>query len=286
MALRFLHTSDIHLLDLQGVMPWRYFGKRLTGRMNLAFHRSKTHDGALFDEMMSRLGPLGIERVVVTGDLTNLSLESEFELVRRKLDALSVPSTVIPGNHDAYTWNAARSSRFERYLDPHMQGERERDTRYPFMTRVDDVALIGVSTAIATWPFYATGRVGTPQLERFERMLARARRENLCRIVLIHHPVVEGVAKGFHRLLDLAAFAEVIARQGAELVLHGHEHRRIETSLPGPDSDVPVHGIGSGTSLSEAPHRQAAFSVYQASSRGITRELYIWNGYAFEHQDA
>jgi 3',5'-cyclic AMP phosphodiesterase CpdA len=286
MPLRFLHTSDIHLLDLEGVRPWRYLNKRLTGGVNLAMGRARSHDVRLFDEIVRLVPGLEVDHFVVTGDLTNLSLESEFAFVRAKLETVPVPITVIPGNHDVYTRGSARHRRFEQYLGHLMEGERIGDETYPFMLRRDDVALIGVSTAVATLPLYATGRVGEPQLERVALLLDRARAEGLCRIVLIHHPPVAGVSKARHDLIDIEAFGEVIAEHGAELILHGHEHVRFEGALPGPDGFVPVHGIGSGTSLSNRPGRQASFSVYAAARDHIERDLYVWNGNAFEHYDA
>jgi 3',5'-cyclic AMP phosphodiesterase CpdA len=282
-ALRFLHTSDVHLLDLQGVRPWRYLGKRMTGRLNLALHRRRRHDPVLFDAMMEQIPVLRIERVVVTGDLSNLSLESEFAHVRVKLDALPVPCTIIPGNHDAYTAGIVRDRVFERYLGHHMDGQRLDGADYPFMERhAPDVAVIGVSTAVATRPFVATGLIGAPQLDRLGRMLRVAALEQRFRVVLIHHPPVTGVSKRLHDLLDQAAFADVIAQYGAELVLHGHEHRRVDSELVGPDGGVPVHGISSGTSLSPLPQREACFSIYEVCAAGMKRELYVWNGNAFE----
>ncbi len=281
MSLRFLHTSDIHLLDLRGVGPWRYLNKRFTGRVNLALRRGKSHDGRLFDTMLEMAPQLGVERLVVTGDLTNLSLESEFELVQRTLRAAPVPVTVIPGNHDAYTRGSVRKARFESFLGEFMDGERHADAPYPFVQRFDGVALVGVSTAIASLPLYAVGRVGTDQLARLATILEQTAAEGRARVVLIHHPVVDGVSAARHDLLDRSAFADVIARYGAELILHGHEHRRIDTALPGPTGPVPVHGVSSGTSVSEKPGRQASFSVYDATADHIRRELYIWNGSEF-----
>jgi 3',5'-cyclic AMP phosphodiesterase CpdA len=147
--------------------------------------------------------------------------------------------------------------------------------------RFDDVVLVGVSTGVVSLPLVATGLVGSDQLARLEHTLAQAGAEKLARIVLIHHPPVAGVSKPRHDLLDLAAFGAVIARQGAELILHGHEHRRIDTSLPGPSGDVPVHGIGSGTSCSQRPGREASLSLYEADRARIHRELYTWNGTSF-----
>ncbi len=283
--LRFLHTSDIHLLRLDGVMPWRYLNKRLTGRLNLALHRGKKHDQALFDRMVERVPELAIDRFVVTGDLTNLSLDAEFELCVEAFERIPVPVTVIPGNHDTYTRGSALAKRFEHYMEPYMQGERESGD-YPFVQRFDDVALIGVSSAVATPPFDATGTCGAKQLGRLRRALEATAAEGLARVVLVHHPPVDGLSKPNHALLDRAAFAEVIASAGADLVLHGHEHVRTNATLEGPQGVVPVHGIGSGTSKVQKPGRAAAFSVYDVTASGFTRELYEWNGTSYALLDA
>lgn len=281
MALRFLHISDIHLLDLSGVSMWRYLNKRLTGRVNLALKRSRSHDGRLLDAALEMIPKLGVGHLVVTGDLTNLALESEFDLVQRSLRGAPVPTTVIPGNHDTYTRGSVRKGRFESFLAEFMEGERLAGASYPFVKREGGVALIGVSTAIASLPLYAIGQVGADQLARLEMILQVTAAEGLARVVLIHHPVVDGVSGARHDLIDRSAFAEVIARHGADLILHGHEHRVVETVLPGPRGPVPVHGVSSGTSVSTKPGHQACFSVYDASADHIKRELYTWNGSEF-----
>lgn len=279
MSLRFVHVSDIHLLDLRGVRPWDYFNKRITGRVNL-LRRRHLHDERIFDAAVAKARELAVDRLVVTGDLTNLSLPSEFDHVAAKLAAAGLPVTVIPGNHDAYVKGVWRAGLFERTFAAFMHGERDGEA-YPFLQRHGDVALVGVSTAVPTPPLDATGEIGESQLARLEHMLRKAGDEKLCRVVLVHHPVVEGTAKPHHRLRDLAAFDAVIARAGAELILHGHEHHRIDATLPGPAGDVPVHGIGSSTSTSQRPGHEAALSVYDASRTGIHRELYVWNASTF-----
>lgn len=282
MPLSFVHCSDIHLLDLAGTEPTRFFNKRLTGGVNLLLNRGKKHDGALFDRIVERAREHGADRLVVTGDLTNLALESEFELVRRRLDAAGLPVTVIPGNHDTYTRGSARSKRFEQYMGHHMEGEREHGSDYPFVQRHGDVALIGLSTAVPSLPLYAVGKLGDEQLARLARALAKTGEEGLTRVVLIHHPVLPGVAKTRHDLLDLEAFRRVIAQHGAELVLHGHEHRKIEGHLLGPgERPVPVHGVGSGTYLSQKPERHGAYSFYTVDNDGLTRVYHRWDGRDF-----
>lgn len=282
MGLRFLHVTDIHLLDLRGVSPWRFLNKRITGAINLALLRGRQYDGRLFDEVVVKARELCVDRLVITGDLTNLALEPEFRLCRDKLDQAGVPVTVIPGNHDAYTRGSVRARRFEEYLLHHMEGERPEGARtYPFVQRFDDTALIGVSTAIATWPAWATGRVGQQQLTHVDEVLRELGEEGLARVLLIHHPVVEGVARPRHELIDLAQFNAVIRKRGAELILHGHEHRLYEGTLAGPDGPVPVHGLSSGTALSRSPDRRAAFSVYDLAPGRLERQIFGWTGTEF-----
>lgn len=285
MPLRFVHVSDIHLLDLRGVRPWHYLNKRITGRVNLAIKRRRQHDERIFDHAVETGVALGAERLVVTGDLTNLSLPSEFAHAKARLTAIGLPVTVIPGNHDAYIARVVDDNLFDRYFAEFMTGERD-GGEFPFVQHFGDVALIGISTGVPSLPMFATGSVGPGQLQRLDAVLARLGEQDVARIVLIHHPPVKGVAKRRHDLLDLAAFGEVIARRGAELILHGHEHRTLETVLPGPGGDVPVHGIASGTSCSRRPGRQAAFSLYQVDRHRIHRELYTWNGTSFARAHA
>lgn len=280
--MRILHTSDIHLLDFTGVRLSNYFNKRVTGRLNLALNRSRKHDDHLFDAIVGQVNDLGVDRVVITGDLTNLSLPSEFALCRRKFARVGAEVTVIPGNHDAYVPQIVRQGEFEMALGDFMKGERIDGHAYPFVVRDPGVALIGVSTAVATLPFIATGYIGEPQLERLRIFLQTTRHEERTRIVMLHHPPTPGVAKKRHDLLDLAAFGAVIADAGAELVLHGHEHARIDTQLEGPEQPVPVHGISSGTSLSVRSKRRASFSVYDVDATGFTRELFEWQGDRFQ----
>ncbi len=283
--LRFVHCSDIHLLDLVGAHPGQFLNKRLTGGVNLLLGRGRKHDANLFDQIVLHAREYAADRLVITGDLTNLALLPEFVLVRRKLREAGLPVTVIPGNHDTYTRGSARERRFETILAEFMDGERDGGD-YPFVQRFGDVALIGVSTAIPSLPMIAVGRVGADQLARLAALLERVGAEGLARVVLIHHPVLPGVAKPRHDLLDLAAFGRVIAAHGAELILHGHEHRRIDGALAGPRGPVPVHGVGSGTYLSQKPDRHGAFSLYTVAPGAITRVYHWWNGARFVAEPA
>ena len=81
--MRIAHLSDLHLLSLDGAVPFRLLNKRLTGYLNLRFHRKSVHKPFAVHAAAREVVRLGIDHVVITGDLSNLALEGEFELVRR-----------------------------------------------------------------------------------------------------------------------------------------------------------------------------------------------------------
>ncbi len=80
--MRIAHFSDLHLLSLEGVPAWRFLNKRLTGWVNLRLKRGHMHKASYVRAIAREIARSRIDHVVVTGDLTNLALEPEFELAR------------------------------------------------------------------------------------------------------------------------------------------------------------------------------------------------------------
>ena len=72
--------------------------------------------------------------------------------------------------------------------------------------------------------------------------------EGFQRVVILHHPPVAGAVVGRKKLSDQEAFRAVLARRGAELVLHGHAHEALVATVPGPDgAAIPVLGVPSAS---------------------------------------
>ena len=83
MSMILAHLSDPHVLDLRGVPLHRLLlNKRLTGWVNLKVKRGHKHRPAVVEAMMADLQALAPDHVAITGDLTNLALEPEFEAAR------------------------------------------------------------------------------------------------------------------------------------------------------------------------------------------------------------
>lgn len=244
---RLAHISDIHLGPLPAPAYRDLISKRITGYINWRRNRSSNLHEGVIDDIVADMKAQQPDHVAVTGDLINLALDGEVALSRLWLESLgnSHDVSVVLGNHDAYVPKALDKACAA--WGPWMHGDDEAESArrgtFPYMRVRSDVALIGVSSARATAPFMASGFFGEKQAERLGAMLDEARANDLCRVIMIHHPPVRGAAPAHKRLLGIGLFKKVIRKHGAELVLHGHTHLPTTHRIEGLERDVPVVGV-------------------------------------------
>jgi 3',5'-cyclic AMP phosphodiesterase CpdA len=81
--------------------------------------------------------------------------------------------------------------------------------------------------------------------------------------VMIHHPPISPPARRFKRLVDGADFCAVLARHGAELVIHGHDHVHSLIELKGPRGSIPVVGVPSASEAPPGEHDRAGYNLYR-----------------------
>jgi len=268
-AFRLAHVSDPHLSTLAGA-DWRDFlNKRVLGYLSWRIRRRHEHRPEVLERLREDLAAAAPAQVLITGDLTHVGLPSECREADTWLRALGTPETVslVPGNHDRYVdapW-LETAGLWQR----HMRGDGTgADTAsFPWLRRRGPVALIGLSTAVPTPPFFATGQLGHEQLDACADLLDTARGEGLFRIVLLHHPPVDSVTGFRRRLVDAAAFRNVIDGHGAELVLHGHAHRWVRTEVATRHGAVPVIGIPSASALTTHAATRAGYNLIDVLQR-------------------
>ena len=278
---RLAHVTDPHFRGArggQGVRAAELFGKRAVGYVNLVVNRVRKHKMDLLEDLRVDLRAQAPDHLAVTGDLSNIAVTAEWRSALAWLDLSGVAPdaiSVIPGNHDAYVPEVLATREFERLFAPYQTSDLERQgdaesAYYPFVQIREPLALIGVSSAVATGDLGAWGEIGEAQLARLEAILKAPELAALTRVVLVHHPPVLHKDGKHRNLRDRDAFAQVVARAGAELVLHGHDHEDQRAELPGPDGRaIPVIGAGSA-SYAGGPERRARYSVYEFEGRSIT----------------
>lgn len=260
---RLVHISDPHLGPLPNLGATDYFNKRIIGFLNWKGNRKRHMSDEWRNRLVADFKSARPDHIAVTGDLTNLALESEFRHGRKWLESLGSGQdvSVIPGNHDAYV-----SGAFKRWASawaPFMSSDDAPagTIEFPFLRRRNNIALIGTSTGIAMPPFVAAGIIGRKQADRLRSMLARPALVDDFRIIMIHHPPQPGATIKLKALLDAPRFRKIIRSVGADLILHGHTHLPTITSIAGPNGPVPVVGVaaasnGIGTSRPAARYNQ------------------------------
>jgi 3',5'-cyclic AMP phosphodiesterase CpdA len=273
------HLSDVHLGPVPGLRLRDYASKRVVGYANWRRTRARSMTSDALDRLVADLRAQEPDHIAVTGDLTNIATREEFENARAWLEELGPPErvTAIPGNHDAYVPRAHH--RFRRLWAPWMASDDAEfvdEALFPFMRRKGHVALIGVSSAVATAPFMATGRVGEGQTERLCKLLDEARGEGLFRVILIHHPPkLVDPTSAWRKLTDGRRFRRAVERHGAELILHGHEHIRMMTAIKGAGNMVPVVGVPAGGAMVAGGPRAAGYAIHEIAEVNATYELTV-----------
>ena len=273
------HISDVHLSAVPALRLRDLISKRLVGYANWLRHRAHSMTGDTLARLVADLKAQQPDHIAVTGDLTNIAMHAEFENARRWLEELGPPDrvTAIPGNHDAYVPRAHH--RYRTLWAPWMlsdDAEFVDKALFPFMRRKGHVALLGVSSAVASAPFMATGRVGGRQTERLMRLLSEARKEGLFRVILIHHPPKLVDARNqWRKLTDGRRFRRAVERCGAELILHGHDHIRMMTAIRGATGVVPVVGVPAASGAATGGPRAGGYALYEITENGPCYELTV-----------
>jgi 3',5'-cyclic AMP phosphodiesterase CpdA len=266
------HLSDPHLSPMPRPKLRDLMGKRAVGYFNWRTNRGVHHSPDYLSTLVNDMKQRGFDHLAVTGDLVNLGLPDEYGLAQRFLQSLGPGDRVsmVPGNHDAYVRGTAllHVDMWKEYIagDEPAQKSSIAGAAFPYLRRRGDLAIIGLSTAIPTAPFLATGKLGKAQLLEFEHLLKVTKEEHRFRVVLIHHPPV-GRYSPHEVLTDAKAFCAVVAREGAELVLHGHKHKSMMQKITGPDGNVNVIGVPSASNPGANPERGGAYNIYRIGGK-------------------
>lgn len=259
------HFSDPHLGPLPRPRWHELMSKRALGFTNWTLRRRGRHDMVCLAALVQDLLAQSPDHVALTGDLAVIGLPDEFVPARAFLETVGTPQFVslVPGNHDAYVRSTAHHS-IRHWLD-YMKGDSDRahdEPHFPYVRRRGPIGIVGVSSAVPTMPVSAAGKVGEKQAQAVARALAALGREGLFRVVLIHHPPVPSGAV-LRRLSDARHMAEAFREAGAELVLHGHNHRPERAMLPGKDGPVTVVGVPSASAGPADQRAPGAYNLYR-----------------------
>src|SRR5436305_4401714 len=190
-AFTLAHLSDPHLPPLPTPRLAELAGKRVLGYLNWTRNRRRYYRREVLDALISDLLAHAPDHVAMTGDVVNLAIEAEFAPALSWLKGVGPPDrvTAIPGNHDAYV--RATQHRFAEVFSDYLRGDDAPNAgaMFQFLRRRGPMALIGMTSAVPTALFMATGRLGRGQIDAVERFMIELTCEKIFRVLRVHDPL-------------------------------------------------------------------------------------------------
>lgn len=212
-------------------------------------HISDLHFGRLAGEgiveaLLTEVNRDEIDRVVISGDLTQRARPQEFEAAQDLLDRIEVPVLVVPGNHDVYPWwRPVRRlwtplQRYKQYITDDLAPSFE----------AGGVAVLGLTSAYGA--SIKGGRV-TAEDRAEMRAYFDAVDSTAFKILVLHHHLTYIQRLRPHDIIGQAQRTlDAAAEVGVDLILCGHLHvSHIEPIqiIPG-EPRVVVASAGTATS--------------------------------------
>ena len=274
------HLSDVHLAPLPCPDAGELLGKRAIGFASWHLRRKKVHRADIAELVMADIKAARPDHVAITGDLINIALKREFEAGSQWLERFGASDEIsmVPGNHDAYVKvpHDEGLGLWAGYMSPDINvlaGKENVSDRsgFPFVRQRRNVALIGVSTGVPAALHRASGTVGAGQLEALGMTLKLLRERGFCRVIMIHHPPLPGQCVARRGLDDAGELAEVLEREGAEFILHGHNHLHIHQEFATKFGVAHVVGVPAATAAPGGHKPAGAWYNYK-----IRRHNGVW----------
>jgi 3',5'-cyclic AMP phosphodiesterase CpdA len=279
--MRIAHISDLHLFSIEGVPLRRFLNKRITGYANLKLSRGQVHRSAYVRTLAREIARQRADHVIISGDLTNLALEPEFELARAVIEndlGLGPDDvSIVPGNHDLYTRGSVSSGRFARYFADYLRSDLPELAvqlgagPFPVVKLRGPAAIIGLSSAVPRLPFVAAGRIGRSQEEALAHILEHPEVAKRTPVIALHHPADNPYPrlKGFlEGLRDAARLWSRVDHLSRALIVHGHLHRRVQSVVPTRAGQIHHVGATSASLHHAAEERMAGFNLYVIADDG------------------
>ena len=255
------HISDIHLpLTVQPSFS-DLLNKRLFGFINHSSKRKKIHDienlKIIFDDILKNSD----DHTILTGDIVNLSLRSEFESASDFLGSYFSKEklSIIPGNHDNYVKCNYEDSMYmlRRYTENNHDNTQA--SPFPYLKLFNDIAIIGISTAVVSPPLMSWGRISETQLDAITEILHSLSKDNYFIIILLHHPLHEFGFLNFKGLLNKNSLIKILNEFNINLILHGHLHTESQKKISLKEVNIPCFGA---PSTSRANQGKLSFFKY------------------------
>ena len=203
------------------------------------------------------------DALIVTGDYTFRARSSEFAAAAAWLEALDVPMTLEPGNHDLPYYNPLKRffTPYRRFLSVERRIERQLD--------LPDVAIVPLRTVSRfQWRWNQSRGIARPAHLATAVAELKAVPAGKLRLVAVHHPLVDiaDFARPQRTRGGIRA-ARALAEAGADAVLSGHVHDPFDRMWDGPPA---LRLIGAGTLSARVRRSPPSFNALTIDDGRLT----------------
>lgn len=243
--MRIAHLSDVHLIAA-------YSSRRTYGLRSRAVRFGRTNDPTLRGKRLAialrAAKNSGADHLVVSGDLTELGDEAEYELFGEILADSGIDAgriTLIPGNHDAYTARDGWKRALEGPLAPWAEASARVGSAVHVVDR-GDAAFVPLDVTIHQSVVWSGGELRPDAAARIDRIARDPALVGRPVVLVIHHPPFPKHDNAAYKLVDSLKGSELVyellARHRNLHLLHGHFHRALDRDrifgAPGVADDV------------------------------------------------
>ncbi|MDF2693419.1 MAG: metallophosphoesterase [Labilithrix sp.] len=225
--MRIAHLSDVHILDSRaGTRQARY--RFATKLVNLG---QRAPDPGVRARQLARALQAakahGADHIVISGDLTEVGEEVEFEQFAEILHDARLPEdgvTLVPGNHDAYTagdgWAKAMRGPLARFAAASAAAMGKIVDRGP-------VAFVPIDTTRFQTIAWSGGIFTRETAAIVDRRMNDPAFRDKAMVLVVHHPPFHPVKaiQWIDGLRGGANVLDLLARHPRLQLLHGHLHR-------------------------------------------------------------
>jgi len=213
------------------------------------------------------------DALILTGDLLHIGLAQEMREIRPWLQALAekLPVLLVPGNHDLYAADSSRHWQQELGDLPVFGKPVSAECDWPRTLQVNQVRIIGLSTAYPAPLTRADGKLGEQQTQELARLLGNTPDpETQATLLALHHPPEPGLAKERKSLLDASALQRLMGEHQSQLtaLVHGHLHQNLSYAV----TDTPC--LCTASASSTASSAMASFRVLEFDGGNFQSRLF------------
>lgn len=277
--MRILHISDLHFPTRLSWTSLR--GKSLVGYANYSLRRRKMYPAELYESLVQRIKSTSYDVLIISGDITNVSNQLEFEIAKAKLKPILDERTfIIPGNHDRYNLQALYPRDLFEEAFSEFMGESipfADETGMPMYLRqkkMDEILIIGWDSNKPLPISRASGYV-PPVVFAKTKEVTKSKKY----ILVCHHPLwnpSNAIESKGHQMQNRKEVGLFLKDHPPLAYFHGHTHSNWYKTA-GSELPFPIFNSASSTRLSDRKHICGFYSVELVDKGVISAERFTYD---------